>query len=151
VKEQAARAALGLLQPARAGYGGALLVVPGPVIRMITGRPAGSRACAVARVLGARHLLQAVVTTAAASSGESLGIGAAIDLAHAASMAGLAMADRRVRRLTLPDALIAATFAATGLSLVTAPVRAGRTDPGSAQAEPPDLLSATNVPRAPIV
>jgi hypothetical protein len=61
----------------------------------------------VARLLGARHLLQALMTSAAASSGESLGIGAAIDLAHAASMAGLAMADRRVRRLTLPDALIA--------------------------------------------
>jgi len=35
---------------------------------------------------------------------------------HAASMAGLAMADRRVRRATLTDALIEITFAAAGLS-----------------------------------
>ncbi len=121
----AAPAAAGLFQVVRAGYGGALLIAPGPVIRTVTGRPAGPRARAAARVLGARHLLQAGLTVAAASSGESLGIGAAIDLAHAASMAGLALADRRVRRLTLADALLESMFAAAGLSLVMAPARAG--------------------------
>jgi hypothetical protein len=109
-------AALGLLQPARACYGGALLVAPGPVIRWCTGSPAGPRTRAVARVLGARHLLQAAVTTGAGPSAESLGLGAAIDIAHAASMAGLAVADRRVRRVTLTDALIEIAFAAAGLS-----------------------------------
>lgn len=108
-----------VLQTVRAGYGAALLIAPGRVIRVVTGCPVGARARAVARLLGARHLLQAALTAAVASSGESLGIGAAIDLAHAASMAGLAMADRRVRRLTMSDALIATTFAATGLSLAT--------------------------------
>jgi hypothetical protein len=109
-------AALGLLQPARACYGGALLVAPGPVIRWCTGHPAGPRTRAVARVLGARHLLQAAVTTGAGPSAESLGLGAAIDIVHAASMAGLAMVDRRVRRATLADALIELAFAAAGVS-----------------------------------
>ena len=85
------------------------------MIRAITGRPAGSRACAVARLLGARHLLQAAATTAAAASTESLGIGAAIDLTHAASMAALALTDRRVRRLTLADVAVETAFAAGGL------------------------------------
>jgi hypothetical protein len=111
----------GLLQPVRACYGGALLIAPAGVIKFATGRPASRRACGVARVLGARHLIQAVVTMAASSSAESLGLGALVDLAHAASMAGLAVSDRRVRRLTLSDALIATTFAIAGLSQVTRP------------------------------
>jgi hypothetical protein len=106
----------GLLQVARAGYGGALLIVPGPVIRVAAGRPAGPRARAVARVLGARHLLQAALTVAAAPDGPALGVGVAIDLVHAASMTALALADRQVRRLTLSDALIETTFAAAGAS-----------------------------------
>ena len=109
-----------LLQVVRAGYGGALLIVPGPVIRLATGRPAGARARAVARVLGARHLLQAALTTAAASSAGSLGVGAVVDLAHAASMAALGLADRQVRRLTLSDALVESTFAAAGASAARA-------------------------------
>jgi hypothetical protein len=104
------------LQVARAGYGGVLLLVPGPVIRMCTGRPAGARARNVARLLGARHVLQAAVTAVAAPGAEALGIGAAIDLTHAASMAGLAVLDRRVRRVTLADALIETGFAAASLS-----------------------------------
>ena len=114
-------AALGLLQPARACYGGVLLVAPGPVIRWCTGRPADPRTRAVARVLGARHLLQAAVTTKTGPSAESLGIGAAIDITHAASMAGLAVADRRVRRATLTDALIETVFAVAGLSSAVPP------------------------------
>jgi hypothetical protein len=113
---KAVPAVLGLLQPARACYGGALLVAPGPVIRLCTGRPAGPRTRAVARVLGARHLLQAAVTIGAGPSAESLGLGAAVDMVHATSMAGLAMVDRQVRRATLTDALIEITFAAAGLS-----------------------------------
>jgi hypothetical protein len=109
-----------LLQVVRAGYGGALLIVPGPVIRLASGRPAGARARAVARVLGARHLLQAALTTAVASSAGSLGLGAAVDLAHAASMAALGLADRQARRLTLSDALVESTFAAAGASAARA-------------------------------
>lgn len=113
------QASRGLLQPVRACYGGALLFAPARVIRMVTGRPASPRACGVARVLGARHLIQAVVTIAADSSAESVGLGALVDLAHAASMAGLALVDRGVRRLTLSDALVETMFATAGLSQVT--------------------------------
>jgi hypothetical protein len=113
-------ASAGLLQAVRAGYGGALLIVPGPLIRLASGRPAGARARAVARALGARHLLQATLTTAAASSARSLGVGAAVDLAHAASMAALGLADRQVRRLSLSDALVESTFAAAGASAARA-------------------------------
>ena len=113
-----------VLQAVRAGDGGTLLLLPGPAIRLCTGRPVGHRARNVARLLGARHLVQAAVTAGSGPSAESLGIGAAIDAVHAASMAGLAMADRRVRRATLTDALIEIAFAAAGLSSA-APPRAG--------------------------
>jgi hypothetical protein len=118
------RATAGALQVVRAGYGATLLLLPGPVIRLCTGRPAGHRTRNVARLLGARHLAQAAVTAGTGPSAESLGIGAAIDITHAASMAGLAMADRRVRRVTLTDALIETAFAAAGLSSALPP-RAG--------------------------
>jgi hypothetical protein len=109
-------ATAGLLQVARAGYGAALLLAPGPAIRLSTGRPAGHRTRNVARLLGARHLIQAAVTAGIGPSAELLGLGAAVDITHAASMAGLALADRGVRRVTLTDALIETAFAAAGLS-----------------------------------
>jgi hypothetical protein len=110
-----------LLQAVRAGYGAALLLVPGPVIRASTGSQAGPRTRAVARVLGARHLAQAAVTVGSGPSAEALGLGAAVDITHAASMAVLALADRRVRRMTLTDALIETAFAAAGLSSAVPP------------------------------
>src|SRR5215813_9288203 len=45
----------------RAGYGGALLCFPGPMITAMTGAPASGRVRAVARVLGTRQLVQAAV------------------------------------------------------------------------------------------
>ncbi len=113
------------VQAVRAGYGAALLLVPGRVIRACTGSQAGSRTRTVARVLGARHLAQAAVTLGSGASAESLGLGAAVDITHAASMAVLALADRRVRRVTLTDALIETAFAAAGLSSAVPP-RASR-------------------------
>ena len=106
---------------ARAGYGAALVLVPGTAIRLSTGRPAGNRTRNVARVLGARHLVQAAVTAGTGPSAESLGLGAAVDLTHAASMAALALADPHVRRVTLTDALIEIAFAAAGLSSAVPP------------------------------
>jgi hypothetical protein len=49
---------------ARATYGAVLVLVPGPAIRLATGRVPGRRACRVARVLGTRHLVQAALTEA---------------------------------------------------------------------------------------
>jgi hypothetical protein len=123
----------GALTLARAGYGVALVLAPGALIRL-TGRPApvpgGSgdaaaraeaargRARGVARVLGARHLAQAGLTAAAQwadpGSPGSFGLGAAVDLVHAASMVGLGAIDRRVRRTTFADAAVETLLAAAG-------------------------------------
>src|SRR5580692_4255570 len=65
----------------RAGYGVALLCAPQVLIRLtgdpMTGQPAGApraqpgwRACGVARVLGARHLIQAGLTAVALRAAE---------------------------------------------------------------------------------
>ncbi len=74
----------------------------------------GARVRSVARLLGVRHLLQAALTSGPAPGAARLALGAAVDLTHAASMAGLAAADRSLRRATLADALIETTFAASG-------------------------------------
>jgi hypothetical protein len=121
-----------LLQAVRAVYGAALLLVPGRVIRACTGNQAGARTRAVARVLGARHLAQVAVTAGSGPSAESLGLGAAVDIAHAASMAVLALADRRLRRVTLTDALIETAFAAAGVSSAVPPRARCRRGPGDA-------------------
>jgi hypothetical protein len=102
-----------LLPAARAGYGGALVIAPGAVIHLITGRFPGRRARQVTRLLGARHLIQAAVS-AFAPMPEVLAAGAAVDALHAGSMIMLAIADRCARRVALTDALAEVLFAATG-------------------------------------
>jgi hypothetical protein len=74
-----------LLQMTRAGYGTALIVAPGPVICLATGRSPGRGECRAARLLGARHLVQAAVTALAPLPGV-FATGAAVDAVHAASM-----------------------------------------------------------------
>jgi hypothetical protein len=61
-----------VLQVVRVGYGAALLLLPGPTIRLCTGSPAAHRTRSVARLLGARHLVQAAVTAGSGPSAESL-------------------------------------------------------------------------------
>jgi hypothetical protein len=101
----------------RAGYGVALVAVPGLLIGLTGDRP-GRRECAVARVLGVRHLMQAAITVAAERAGLNspvvLGGGAAVDLLHAASMLALGAVDTGVRRTALTDAAVETGFAAAG-------------------------------------
>ena len=117
----AAPAALGAV---RACYGAALLLAPGPLIRICTGYPTDSRVRLTARVLGARHLVQAALTAGAgprAGPGAGgLAAGAAVDLMHAASMAGLAAASRPLRRTALTDAMLETALAAAGLVIARA-------------------------------
>ena len=94
----------------RASYGGALLCVPGPMITAVTGAPASGRVRAVARVLGARQLAQAVVCGLAPRRG-LIQAGAAADGLHAASMLALAGTEPTLRRALLADTAIAAAFA----------------------------------------
>jgi hypothetical protein len=120
-----------LIPLARAGYGTALLCAPGPLIGVVTGQPPSRRARRVARVLGVRHLAQAVVT-ALSPGPEVVALGVVVDLLHAASMFAFAAVVPDLRRAELADALAATSLAVLepALSRVARP----RT------AEPPDPL-----------
>lgn len=102
---------LGLL---RGGYGAVVLLFPGHVVAAYSGRPARRGDVRVARVLGTRHVAQAVACAGRPTRSVLL-LGAEIDLAHAASALLLAALDRPRRRAGLLDALVAAGFAAAGL------------------------------------
>lgn len=97
----------------RASYGVALICSPGRLIELRTGCRPSSRARAVGRVLGARHLAQAVICGVFPTRW-LVGAGAAADAAHCASMLTLAGADAGLRPALLTDAAIAGGFAAAG-------------------------------------
>jgi len=101
----------------RAGYGVALVAVPGLLIGLTGERP-GRRACGVARVLGVRHLTQAGVTAAAQFTDRDnsvvLGGGAAVDLLHATSMLAVGAVGPHVRRAALTDASVETALAVAG-------------------------------------
>ena len=113
-------AAARALQRARVSYGTALVLAPGVVIFVATGRQPGRRARRVARLLGARHLAQAALT-AVAPRPEVFTTGAQADALHAASMLMLAVSGHAERRTALTDAIAEAAFAATGLAAAAAP------------------------------
>jgi hypothetical protein len=102
-----------LLQLTRASYGVALVMAPGLVTYLATGRFPDRRGRRVAQVLGARHLIQAAVT-ALVPVPEVFALGAVADTAHAATMVMLAACDRAARPAALTDAFAEAAFAATG-------------------------------------
>jgi hypothetical protein len=109
-----------LLTASRASYGGALVVAPGAVIYLGTGRRPGRTARRVARLLGARHLIQAGVSAFAPLPGV-LAIGAGVDGLHAASMLILATVRRGMRGAALTDALAEVLFATAGASAARVP------------------------------
>jgi hypothetical protein len=100
----------------RAGYAVVLLCVPSALIGVCTGQPASKADRRVARVLGARHLVQAVLT-ARSPSPAVLGLGALVDVLHSASMLALGAANRPMRNAEFADGLIAASFAVAGTAL----------------------------------
>lgn len=109
-----------LLFPAvRACYGTALLSAPGLALGLCTGEASSPRARAVVRVLGARHLAQAVLTLWQPRR-RVLAAGAVIDGCHAASMLALAAADPSLRRAGLADAAAATAFTAAGAAIASA-------------------------------
>ena len=119
-----ARPRLTALTGLRIGWGAALIAAPRPLLRGLAHAeaPTDRVAVGVLRVLGVRHLAQAVV--------ESLGpqpfvryLGAAVDGLHALTAAGLAVLDRRWRRGALTDTAIAASFA---VSTALSSTRTGR-------------------------
>lgn len=114
------------LESVRAGYGLCQLGFPQVVPGILLGRRLDSRASAVVRVLGARHVLQATVLGLVPGVRVLHSCGSAVDILHSASMVLLAVFDRRRRTAALADAAVAALFA-------IAELRAGRRN-GSAMA-----------------
>jgi len=126
-----------LFPAARACYGAALLCAPGLALGLATGQAPSQRARAVARILGARHLAQAVLTLWRPRPAVFLA-GAGIDACHAVSMVTLAVWDPRMRRAGLADALTATAFTATGaLTSSLTDVGAGVASLAVSSARPP--------------
>jgi hypothetical protein len=118
-----------VLVVARACYGWLLACAPRRMLRVGTPEPPGSQVVTVTRVLGGRHLLQALLTATAGTAGMPpaavLAAGAAIDAGHALSMAGLAVMSRPMRRAALTDVALETGLATLGL-LAAAGQLAGR-------------------------
>ena len=98
----------------RIGWGAALIAAPRPLLRGLArvDDPADRVAVAVLRVLGARHVAQAVVEALWPQPVVRY-LGTAVDGLHALTAVGLAVLNPRWRRGALTDTAIAASFAAT--------------------------------------
>jgi hypothetical protein len=97
----------------RAGWGGVLLAAPAEVLGHIHGARVDRRAVVVTRILGARHLVQALLSGVDPGP-EVLAAGVWVDTVHSATALGLAVIDRRRARGGVTDALVAASWAALG-------------------------------------
>jgi hypothetical protein len=94
----------------RLTYGLVLLVAPGRASKALTGLRLGWRGRMLARILGARAVLQAIVVTS--SRGRAApALGGVADRMHAGFMLCVAVFFRRRRRLALADTAVASLFA----------------------------------------
>ena len=99
------------LEITRGAYALCQVAFPAPVYCVAVGQQPDARVRAVMRILGARHLIQAVAVGAVPTS-TALHLGAGVvDALHSVSMIALAIADRRRRRPAAMDAVIAGLFA----------------------------------------
>jgi len=101
-----------MVKMVRAGWGLALLAWPAPVLHRL-GLQADGRSCVVARVLGCRHLVQATVQLLWPVRRVQMA-GAAVDVLHGASMAGLAVLYPMRRKAAATSAVDAGAWAAFG-------------------------------------
>jgi hypothetical protein len=88
------------------------------VLRLLGGADEARVPKRIMRVLGARHLVQAIAEHLFGD--EALRVGACVDALHALTGFGFACVDVRWRRAALADAMITSGFAAVGLSKVRA-------------------------------
>lgn len=96
-----------------------LLTRPATVVRRVGGTR-DRAAERVGRVLGVRELLQAAFIGQRRAA-----VGSGVDVAHAATMVILAVADRRRRRLTMGSAILASVFGVIGFRSTGDQVAAG--------------------------
>jgi hypothetical protein len=102
-----------LLAGVRAAYGSLQLLLPAYSAEQLLGGPLEPPGLACVRVLGARQLAQAGLS-AAVPTAPLLKLGAETDVAHALTMAALALADPKWRRPALVSGLTATAFAVGG-------------------------------------
>jgi len=105
------RALIGL----RALAGAVLVLAPGKVLGDLPHRRIDDATRAFARILGARHLVEAAVLWRHDTHRWVL-VGAAVDATHAATMLTLAAARPDARRLALTNALTASALAGAGVA-----------------------------------
>lgn len=101
------------IETVRAGWGLALLLSPDMVLGTVHGLHVDRTSRVVARILGARHLVQAV-SSGIRPSAEVLAMGVWVDAVHALTALGLAAVDRHRARAGLTDAAMAGLWAAMG-------------------------------------
>lgn len=106
---------LSALRFVRAGVGVVDLVFPNTVVRWLGGGQPSDQGRRVIRVLGARQIAQALLS-GRTSTEAALLLGAAVDVAHAATMILMGAFERRYRLAALCDAVIAISFAAAGVA-----------------------------------
>jgi hypothetical protein len=95
----------------RALYGALLVVASGPIVERVAGERS-SRTVAVGRILGARHVLQALTVGRTHTDGWRTA-GTCIDVLHALSMVFFAGYSENYRRLAALDAVVASAWAAS--------------------------------------
>ncbi|MGH8890574.1 MAG: hypothetical protein ACRDV3_12580 [Acidothermaceae bacterium] len=100
----------------RAGYGSLLLFCPAQMVEVLRAPPDDSTSILIARVLGARHLAQATVTTIAPLR-KVVVAGAFVDALHGITDIAMATADPRWRRAASTDAAVA--FTSAGAAILT--------------------------------
>lgn len=96
------------LEAFRGLFGLCQLAWPRLLYRAATGVPPSPGAVVVMRVLGARHLIQALLLARADRTWHRCG--ALVDLAHAATMVAAATGDRRWRKPAGIDAALASAL-----------------------------------------
>jgi hypothetical protein len=102
------------LAVAEACWGSALVFSGDRVLQRVAQEPVGRPVIRIARVLGIRELLQALIT-AWRPTRRTLRFAAAVDALHAATMVTAASARVGPRRLSVASAGVASVFSAAGL------------------------------------
>ena len=97
---------------ARVGWAALLIGRPDAVFRAMGGTRPDGRWRVIARILGVRHLAQALLEFG--ERPDKVRVAALIDTVHAASVLGYAAIDRPRRRVALADSAVAGSFAAYG-------------------------------------